>query len=285
MDHQTRQRAQQRLRDMKVRFSDDRNEGSSGRTPVRLPEALPSQALATYQRFREARFRSRMLRVDAVQDNRTDPDCTHDGGNNVLHLRLSSALEGRDPRNPLWPVLQAARLAPILSRCMLRVLLPPVSPPPRKTQSRGNHVAPSAGFKRYLACLRAQDTRGTSASTGSGRRMLGAIYSAALEPARRAYDEYVVRLARKTPLEQLMGRRVPRASLEWNQTFYVAYARSMCKSRHRHGLKEPQLPPRELVNGPLSNDRGFHKAFHCLRGEPMRPDPTCRFWDDSPNDT
>ncbi|XP_077534542.1 neprilysin-1-like [Haemaphysalis longicornis] len=284
MDHQTRQRAQQRLRDMKVRFSDDRYEGSHGRTPVRLPEALPSQALATYQRFRAARFRSRMLRVYVVQENRTDPDCTHDGSNNVLHLRLSSALEGRDPRNQLWPVLQAARLAPILSRCMLRVLLLPETPTDHRAQHRGKRVAPSVGFKRFLACLRAQHPHGTSASTGSGRRMFGAIHSAALEPARTAYDEYVVRLARKTPLEQLMGRRDPRALQEWNQTFYVAYARSMCETPHRHEPNEPQVPPRELVNGPLSNDRGFHRAFHCLRGEQMRPEPTCRFWDDSPND-
>lgn len=76
-----------------VRFSVDRNDGSDGRALGHLPEALPSQALATYQRFREARFRSRMLRVDAAQDNRTDPDCTHDSRSNVRFLYSSTVNE------------------------------------------------------------------------------------------------------------------------------------------------------------------------------------------------
>ncbi|KAH9377546.1 hypothetical protein HPB48_019631 [Haemaphysalis longicornis] len=67
-----------------------------------------------------------------------------------------------------------------------------------------------------------------------------------------------------------------------SQLFYVAYARSMCDSRHRPGMKEPQIPQRALVNGPLSNDRGFQRAFHCRRGDSMRPQPACHFWDSPP---
>ncbi|KAH9377474.1 hypothetical protein HPB48_006265 [Haemaphysalis longicornis] len=284
MNNQTRKRAQQRLRDLKVRFYLGRYEDSNGSAPVFPVEALPSQALATYQVFREARFKSRMLRFDAVKDNATDPDCTHDARENVLYLRLSSAVETHDIRSPLWPLLQAARLAPMLSRCMLRVLLLPETPPHREAQHRGNRfsAAGSARFNELLACLRAHHTLGRSASTGRGRGTRAVIHSAALEPARNAYDAYVVRLARETSLEQLIGSRDALTTLGWNQLYYVAYARAMCESPDHRGPKEPHIPQRELVNGPLSNDRGFHRAFNCRRGDPMRPEPTCHFWDRPP---
>ncbi|XP_077532391.1 neprilysin-1-like [Haemaphysalis longicornis] len=225
-----------------------------------------------------------MLRFDAVKDNATDPDCTHDARENVLYLRLSSAVETHDIRSPLWPLLQAARLAPMLSRCMLRVLLLPETPPHREAQHRGNRfsTAGSARFNELLACLRAHHTLGRSALTGRGRGTRAVIHSAALEPARNAYDAYVVRLARETSLEQLIGSRDALTTLGWNQLYYVAYARAMCESPDHRGPKEPHIPQRELVNGPLSNDRGFHRAFNCRRGDPMRPEPTCHFWDRPP---
>ncbi|KAH9377453.1 hypothetical protein HPB48_007048 [Haemaphysalis longicornis] len=210
MDNETRKSAQQRLRG---------HEGSEGSSQVYLPEALHSQAIATYQRFREARFRNRMLRIDVVQDDPTDPDCSYDGSANVLYLRLSSAVEIRDQRSALWPVLQAARLAPILSRCMLRALLLVVSPAPHKAQRpRNQSLAPtSVGFNGLLTCLRAQNHREKSASAGRMQSTLAAIDSGALEPARSVYDVYVGRLARKTPLDQLKKKRNLWTLLGWDQ--------------------------------------------------------------------
>ncbi|XP_077534505.1 neprilysin-4-like [Haemaphysalis longicornis] len=297
MDNQTRKRAQKRLRDLKVRLSMDRYEGRDETAAVQLPEALPYQALATYQRFREARFRSRMLRVVAVETNATDPDCTHDAEDNVLYLRPYSAVETRAPRSPLWPMLQGARLAPMLARCILRAVLVPSPPERGDGHSRGGRwsAMTSVRFNEFLTCLRAQHVRGTSTSIGRVRGTLTAIQNAAMVPAKKAYDVYVVRLARITPLEHLLGSSDALTPLGWKQVkqamiqssralqlFYAAYARSMCQRPNRPGQKEPHIPPRDLVNGPLSNDPDFHRAFHCLKGEPMRPQPTCRFWDGPP---
>ncbi|XP_077547874.1 uncharacterized protein LOC144160151 [Haemaphysalis longicornis] len=80
MDHVTRETALLHLREIEVRFSFDRYEGSNERGQA--PEVLPSHALATYQRFREARFRSRVL-GGATDSALRDRDCAYDSSNKV----------------------------------------------------------------------------------------------------------------------------------------------------------------------------------------------------------
>lgn len=75
----------------------------------------------------------------------------------------------------------------------------------------------SVGLKEFLTCLRAQYAPGTSTSTGRVRGTLAAILNGAMVPARKAYDVYVVRLARITPLEQLLGSSDALTPLGWKQ--------------------------------------------------------------------
>ncbi|KAH6940036.1 hypothetical protein HPB50_024485 [Hyalomma asiaticum] len=105
---------------VQVRFFFDRYEGSNESAQARWPSALPSQALTTYQRFREARFRSQLSQGDDVSG--AQQQCTYDVGYKVLFLRLS-VVDVREPESPAWPAFQAARLSPRLARCLLHVLL------------------------------------------------------------------------------------------------------------------------------------------------------------------
>lgn len=111
MDGATRKSAQTRLRELKVRaphvvrgrraratwrvsaqvrFFFDRYEGSNGSAQARWPTALPSQALATYQRFREARFRSQLSQGDDVLG--AEQQCAYDVGYKVRVLVGAASL-------------------------------------------------------------------------------------------------------------------------------------------------------------------------------------------------
>ncbi|XP_065309186.1 uncharacterized protein [Dermacentor albipictus] len=225
MDGATRKSAQTRLRELKVRFFFDRYEGSNGSAPARWPTALPSQALATYQRFREARFRSQLSRGDDVQG--AEQQCAYDVGYKVLFVGLS-VVEVREPENPAWPAFQAARLGPRLARCLLHVLL--------------QRVHWSAASRGRLDALRSRGCGGATVADGG-----------ALVPAKDVFDTYVRRLgqgASNTP--------------SWDKAFYLVYASSLCEDPDRQRRPQQHDGPHwERVNRPLSTDPKFHKVFQC----------------------
>lgn len=243
MDAPTRRSATARLRELKVRFFFDRYEGANESVLARPPTALPSQALATYQRFREARFRLQMKRgaETAAVDGQ---HCAYDAAYKVLFVRLS-ALEVRDPESPLWPPLLAARLGPCLARCLVSALLP----------QGGAGVHWSAAGRTRLdtlrSCLRAQ------------RSPASLVDGAALAPAKELFDAHAARIAQQG---------------SWDQVFYLEYAHSLCEEPSRR-LAQPDGPHWERVNGALVNDAAFHRAFQCRPGSPMLPDKPCPFWE------
>lgn len=279
LDEAVRKNAQARLRALRVRFFFDRYEGTNGSAQSRPPAALPSHALATYQRFRQARFRSRLLQGPA-EDDMGEPHCSYDAGYQVLFVRLS-AVDLRDPQSPLWPALQAAYFGPRLARCMLRVLLPD---PDGEHHQGGRRVHWSPATLRHVeatrACLRDQHARVEAASPpwSTAQETLALVDSGALGPARDVFDAYVARMADGAavtePAEGASGK-----PLKWHQVFYAAYAHSMCDDPDRHWQHLAQRTPRwERVNGPLSNDLAFQQAFECRRGSRMRAETPCSFW-------
>lgn len=106
----------------------------------------------------------------------------------TLYLRLS-AVELRDAHSPLWPALQATRLAPRLSTCLLRLLLPPSSPRPRSRTSR-------SGLDALLACLHGQHVhvRDAGHRWRPRRDTLALADLGAVGVARDVFDAYVLRL-------------------------------------------------------------------------------------------
>lgn len=279
LDEGVRKSIQARLRALKVRFFFDRYEGTTESAHARPPAALPSHALATYQRFRQARFRSRLLQ-GPLEDAMGEPHCAYDAGYQVLFVRLS-AVDVRDPQSPLWPVLQAAYFGPRLARCMLRVLLPGRD---GEHYKRGRRVHWSPATLSHLdsmrACLRNQHARAEAASPpwSSAQEALALVDNGALGPARDVFDEYVAHIANTAPASE-PAQSVLGKPLNWHQVFYAAYAHSMCDDPDRHSQHLAQRTPRwERVNGPLSNDLAFHRAFECRHGNRMRAETTCSFW-------
>ncbi|XP_077547384.1 membrane metallo-endopeptidase-like 1 [Haemaphysalis longicornis] len=188
-------------------------------------------------------------------------------------MRLSAA-ELRDPRSPVWPALQAARLGARVSRCVLRLLLPQ-SPTERRSRASSRR-----GLAALLACLHGQHVRARTAGhpwrPGRDARALADL--GAVGVAKDAFDAYAARLAGgKDPEINSTGAG---KSLRWNQVFYIAYTHSMCDNpgKLRRRLFRP-ASHWERVNGPLSNDRGFQRAFQCRRGDPMHHKTACSFWD------
>ncbi|KAH9384102.1 hypothetical protein HPB48_026088 [Haemaphysalis longicornis] len=77
LDLRTRRSLRRHLRELKVRFISERYE-NSGEVNLTTPAlALSSGALATYQMFRESRFRSRVLQ-GAAYDDGGDQECAYD---------------------------------------------------------------------------------------------------------------------------------------------------------------------------------------------------------------
>ncbi|KAL1435483.1 hypothetical protein MTO96_000155 [Rhipicephalus appendiculatus] len=224
MDGGTRKSAQTRLRELKVRFFFDRYEGSNESAQARWPTALPSQALATYQRFREARFRSQLSQGDDTLG--VQQQCAYDAGYKVLFVGLS-VVDVREPESPTWPAFQAARLGPRLARCLLDVLL--------------QRVHWSAASRGRLDALRSHGCGDAVADRG------------ALEPAKEVFDTHVRRL----------GRGVSNTP-SWDKMFYLVHANSMCEDpdRQRRSLQH-NGPHWERVNRPLSTDPTFQKTFKC----------------------
>ncbi|XP_077536217.1 phosphate-regulating neutral endopeptidase PHEX-like [Haemaphysalis longicornis] len=242
--------------------------------------ALPSEALAMYQRLRESRFHTGLLQ-GAAYDGEGDHDCAYDKHKKVLFLRLS-AVELRDPQSPLWPALQTARLGPRLCRCMLRLLLPS---PTEQNVRADVHWSPTAHTKldHLRACMRAQHSRQNKANRsgwGPEQETLAMVDNAALGPARNVFHAYVENLVGKDPTA-LTTDEAARSSVEWDQAFYLTYAHSMCESPD-HARPLVFHPPHwDSVNAQLSNEEAFHRAFDCRVGDQMRLDTTCSFWDPS----
>ncbi|KAK8776998.1 hypothetical protein V5799_029650 [Amblyomma americanum] len=243
MDAATRRSATARLRELKVRFFFDRYEGANESALARPPTALPSQALATYQRFREARFRL-LLRGGADSAAAEDQHCSYDSAYKVLFVRLS-AVEVRDTESPLWPPLLAARMGPCLARCLVSALLP--------QGAAGVHWSAAARTRldALRSCLRAQ------------RGPASLVDGAALAPAKELFDAHSARIAQPG---------------NWDQVFYLEYAHSLCEGPSRR-LAQPDGPHWERVNGALANDAAFQRAFQCRPGNRMLPEKSCPFWE------
>ncbi|XP_077553555.1 uncharacterized protein LOC144168441 [Haemaphysalis longicornis] len=280
LDGSTRKSAQALLRDLKVRFFYERYGDANKSTPVHPPAALRSKALAMYQRFREVRFRSRLLQ-GATADDIGDEHCVLDTGQKVLFLRLS-AVDVRDAWSPLWPMMQAAYMGPRLSRCLLRVLLPAAE---KRQRRRDVHWSSAARWRLNATrtCLHDQHANivGSETPWSPAQAELAVVDNAALRPARDLFDEYLARMDDNALMTEPTEEAVER-QLSWHQVFYVAYAQSLCEDPD-HRRRQAQRNTRwERVNGPLSNDPAFHRAFGCNPGDPMRPEPTCASWSAPP---
>ncbi|KAH8042371.1 hypothetical protein HPB51_022179 [Rhipicephalus microplus] len=224
MDGGTRKSAQTRLRELKVRFFFDRYEGINESAQARWPTALPSQALATYQRFREARFQSQLSQGDDTLG--VQQQCAYDAGYKVLFVGLS-VVDVREPGSPTWPAFQAARLGPRLVRCLLQVLL--------------QQAHWSDASRSRLDALR---------SHGCGDAV---VDRGALAPAKEVFDTHVRRLGQGV-------RNTP----SWDKMFYLVHANSLCEDpdRQRRSLQH-NGPHWERVNRPLATDPIFQKTFKC----------------------
>ncbi|KAH9376041.1 hypothetical protein HPB48_018173 [Haemaphysalis longicornis] len=201
LDLRTRKSLQRNLSEVKVHFFFDNYASSSEIKPVSPTLAQPSEALATYQRFRESLFRTRLLQ-DTAYDDEGDPYCTYNQHKKVVFLRLS-AVELRDSQSPLWPALQAAWLGPRLSRCMLRVLLP--STTDRNSRAAVHwSLAARTRLDDLRACMRAQHGRRSKAAKsdwGPAQEATAVVENAALGPARDVFHAYVEHLVR----QELLG--------------------------------------------------------------------------------
>ena len=67
------------------------------------------------------------------------------------------------------------------------------------------------------------------------------------------------------------------------QRFYLGYAQSWCGKYRDETMRvvvatNPHSPPQFRVNGPLSNQPSFAKAFSCTRGQPMARKDACEVW-------
>ncbi|XP_077553049.1 uncharacterized protein LOC144167743 [Haemaphysalis longicornis] len=270
---------QRRLRELKVRFLFDRYEGDTQTFRSTPPVALPSQALLTYQRFREARFRSRLTKRSAVEDV-DDKHCTYDADHETLYVRLS-VVDTRDPDSPLWPVLQVAHMGPRVSRCLLDLLVPTSLHGVRRPQMVNWSSAAHSRLDKLRTCLRPQKTWDNPAGQpkGHSRGELALADLGALGPSKEVFDTYVTLIAARST-DSKATEREDTKTLSWDQVFYTAYAHSMCENHPDHLQRSVQHIPRwERVNMPLANDQGFLRAFQCRRGDPMRPDVVCRFWE------
>ncbi|XP_077553617.1 membrane metallo-endopeptidase-like 1 [Haemaphysalis longicornis] len=277
MDTSTLKSAQSRLRNIKVRFFFDRYEGSNESTLAHYPAALPSRALATYQRLREVRFRNLVLQGSAAENyDVADQHCAYDANNEILFVRLS-VLDVRDPQKPLWPALQAAQMGPHLARCLLRVLLPTLSE--RRRQDAYWSPAARTGLDALRGCLHEQHARATTAGRPRdiAQDMLAVADNGALGPARDVYDSFVARLLDKAAGVEPTGEADKKAP-QWDQVFYMLYARTLCEDPDHQRRSRHPIPHWERVNGPLSNDKAFAGAFKCQLGEPMHPEISCPFW-------
>ncbi|XP_077537709.1 uncharacterized protein LOC144149870 [Haemaphysalis longicornis] len=277
LDVRSRTSVQHHLKEVKVRFFFERYESSSEGKLASRTLAPPSDALATYQRFRESRFRTRLLQGDRY-DEGSDHDCAYDKRKKVLFLRLS-AVELRDPQSPLWPSRQAARLGPRLSRCILRVLLP-------LSVDRNIHAAvqwsPAAqarlgSLRACVSAQHAQQSKETESPWTPEQEALAVVDNSALGPARDVFHAYVERLVGNDP-GALSTNDAARRSIETDKAFYLLYAHSMCESPDQGPPVPPHTPHWETVNYQLSNDEAFQRAFECRVGDPMRLDKTCSFW-------
>ncbi|XP_077544566.1 phosphate-regulating neutral endopeptidase PHEX-like [Haemaphysalis longicornis] len=163
---------------------------------------------------------------------------------------------------------------------MLRVLLP--SPTDRSVRA-AMQWSPVALTKLdgLRACLRAQSARRTKPTRlGWGPEQEQLVESAALGPARDVFRTYAERLVGKDHVAQ-PTYDATRTSREWDQAFYLLYAHSVCEIG-AHGRRLTHHTPRwKNVNGQLSNDWAFQRAFECRTGDPMRLGKTCSLWEPS----
>jgi len=68
-----------------------------------------------------------------------------------------------------------------------------------------------------------------------------------------------------------------------DQRFFVAFAQDWCTKRREPYARmlatvDPHAPPRDRVNGSVSNLEAFQRAFACRTGAPMAPAHRCRVW-------
>ena len=73
------------------------------------------------------------------------------------------------------------------------------------------------------------------------------------------------------------------AEFDGAQQFFVAHAQAYCTAMTPALLStllltDPHSPPRERVNGPLSQLESFAAAFQCPADAPMRARPVCEVW-------
>ncbi|XP_077538711.1 uncharacterized protein LOC144151512 [Haemaphysalis longicornis] len=273
LDYVTLTNIQQRLRNIKIRFLFDRFENADESSRIWSTATVATSGLTMFQRFREARFRSRLVH-GTVEDDFGDQHCTYDADTEVVYVRLS-AVDVREPESPLWPLLQVTRLGPHLSRCLLGALLPAAaSAGYRKRESVRWSTAALTRLDALRTCLweqRARDMVEVGPPSSRQRETLTVADNGALGPVRDVFDEYLARLpGMASGTTKLYG---------WDKVFYLAYARSMCEGPDWQRRPAHQVWPGERANEALSNDPTFHRAFGCRPGDPMRPEKTCSFWE------
>ncbi len=138
--------------------------------------------------------------------------------------------------------------------------------------------ADAAAFEKRAACV--ADQYGGYTAVGdlkvNGRLTLGENIA----------DNGGLRLAHAALLQALGGATpAPVDGLSAQQRFFVAYAQAWCghasdQDKRRRALTDPHSPTEFRVNGVVTNQPEFARAFSCPAGAPMAP-PTekmCRVW-------
>ncbi|KAH9369870.1 hypothetical protein HPB48_013875 [Haemaphysalis longicornis] len=210
----------------------------------------------------------------------------------TLYVRLS-VVDTRDPDSPLWPVLQVAHMGPRVSRCLLDLLVPPSLHGVHRSQMVNWSSAAHSRLDKLRTCLRPQKTWDNPAGQpkGHSRGELALADLGALGPSKEVFDTYVTLIAARST-DSKATEREDTKTLSWDQAkkalhqlvqagafffflllfFILVYAYKVERSAQH-------IPRWERVNMPLANDQGFLRAFQCRRGDPMRPDVVCRFWE------
>jgi endothelin-converting enzyme/putative endopeptidase len=97
-------------------------------------------------------------------------------------------------------------------------------------------------------------------------------------------DNGGIRLALMALVGDLANQRTPKIDgFTPDQRFFLGYGQIWCQNTSPEYARllanvDPHSPPRDRVNGVLSNMPEFQKAFHCTSGQPMVRGPACRVW-------
>jgi predicted metalloendopeptidase len=128
--------------------------------------------------------------------------------------------------------------------------------------------------------VRGNLTLGENLADAAGLKFSYRAFRTATDAARNTSKELVASNLKdaEPPPNKMLARELTN-----NQLFFVAYAQSYCMLAHRSALQnwmqtDPHTPGRFRVQGALSQNNDFAKAFQCRRGSTYNPEKKCSLW-------